>query len=414
MSAAPVDPASAAFIAWIGAARRACTPISAATSRRLARDLRHAVRRRARHAAARADGVRLRLRERPRRAGPAGGLPDPRRGEDAEPLDRGRLSGQLRFVVRGSPCRGDKHLLIVDADHRLLFETWNTRCLPADSPSCTWRAGSGAVFSLDCERAPPRRLDERRRRRPRDPPRPRALRRGVRRRADPPRLPRHGARHERVRVSRPRTSRARTRARRRWARACGSRRRRTSPDSRRRVQRIFQAMKTYGLIVADNGSDMYVQGTYDSRWDNGVLNPAFSSIHAGDFEVVQLGLAAVGAARRHDAPRAAALPPRGHTERVRRTLDRGKRLAHVRSHGLVRRLRDGRRRVGQRHGRRPAGGRRPRLLPRGHGHPERFDDQLPGRPDPGEQCPGPSVVRRHGACNGEESSPRERWTSWWT
>ena len=43
------------------------------------------------------------------------------------------------------------------------------------------------------------------------------------------------------------------------------------------VQRIFQAMKTYGLIVADNGSDMYVQGTYDTRWDNDVLNPAFAT-----------------------------------------------------------------------------------------------------------------------------------------
>jgi hypothetical protein len=55
------------------------------------------------------------------------------------------------------------------------------------------------------------------------------------------------------------------------------------------VQKIFQAMKTYGLIVADNGSDMYIQGTYDPRWDNGVLNPAFGSLKASDFEVVQLG-----------------------------------------------------------------------------------------------------------------------------
>ena len=27
------------------------------------------------------------------------------------------------------------------------------------------------------------------------------------------------------------------------------------------LQRIFEAMKTYGLIVADNGSDLYVSGT---------------------------------------------------------------------------------------------------------------------------------------------------------
>lgn len=55
------------------------------------------------------------------------------------------------------------------------------------------------------------------------------------------------------------------------------------------IQRIFQAMKTYGLIVADNGSSMYVTGTMDPRWDNGMLNPAFSSLHAGDFEVIKLG-----------------------------------------------------------------------------------------------------------------------------
>jgi hypothetical protein len=52
---------------------------------------------------------------------------------------------------------------------------------------------------------------------------------------------------------------------------------------------IFQAMKTYGLMVADNGSDFYIQGTYDTRWDNGMLNPAFGSLQASDFEMVQKG-----------------------------------------------------------------------------------------------------------------------------
>ena len=55
------------------------------------------------------------------------------------------------------------------------------------------------------------------------------------------------------------------------------------------VRRIFQAMKTYGLIVADNGMDMYITGTYDTRWDNGILNSAFDDLTASDFEVVQLG-----------------------------------------------------------------------------------------------------------------------------
>jgi len=55
------------------------------------------------------------------------------------------------------------------------------------------------------------------------------------------------------------------------------------------VQKIFRAMQRYGLIVADNGSDMYISGTFDTRWDNDTLNPAFASLTAGDFEVVSLG-----------------------------------------------------------------------------------------------------------------------------
>ncbi len=55
------------------------------------------------------------------------------------------------------------------------------------------------------------------------------------------------------------------------------------------VQRIFRAMKRYGLMVADNGSDLYISGTYDTRWNNGVLNPAFRALTAADFEVIKLG-----------------------------------------------------------------------------------------------------------------------------
>ena len=59
----------------------------------------------------------------------------------------------------------------------------------------------------------------------------------------------------------------------------------TDPTARK----IFRAMQKYGLIVADNGSDMYISGTFDVRWNNGTLNPAFSALSASDFEVVQLG-----------------------------------------------------------------------------------------------------------------------------
>jgi hypothetical protein len=62
------------------------------------------------------------------------------------------------------------------------------------------------------------------------------------------------------------------------------------------VQRIFRAMQQYGLIVADNGSDLYVGGTYDTRWDNDVLNPAFAALTADDLEVVKLGYQGLPAA----------------------------------------------------------------------------------------------------------------------
>jgi hypothetical protein len=55
------------------------------------------------------------------------------------------------------------------------------------------------------------------------------------------------------------------------------------------VQKIFRAMQRHGLIVADNGSDMFVSGAFDPRWNNDVLNPAFRALTANDFEVIALG-----------------------------------------------------------------------------------------------------------------------------
>lgn len=56
------------------------------------------------------------------------------------------------------------------------------------------------------------------------------------------------------------------------------------------VQKIFRAMKKYGLIVADNGGgDLNVVGTFDVRWNNGIFNPAFHQLTSLDFEVIQLG-----------------------------------------------------------------------------------------------------------------------------
>ncbi len=62
------------------------------------------------------------------------------------------------------------------------------------------------------------------------------------------------------------------------------------------MRKIFRAMQKHGLIVADNGSDLYVTGTFDTRWNNDILNPAFRLLKASDFEVIQLGWNPVGAA----------------------------------------------------------------------------------------------------------------------
>ena len=51
------------------------------------------------------------------------------------------------------------------------------------------------------------------------------------------------------------------------------------------VQVILQAMKKYGMIVADNGSNWFVSGTHDPLWDDDELS-ALSQIKGSDFEVV--------------------------------------------------------------------------------------------------------------------------------
>ena len=55
-------------------------------------------------------------------------------------------------------------------------------------------------------------------------------------------------------------------------------------------QVILTAMKNYGMIVADNGSNMFFQGAPDARWDDNDLD-ALKAIDASNFDVVQMGTA---------------------------------------------------------------------------------------------------------------------------
>jgi len=52
-------------------------------------------------------------------------------------------------------------------------------------------------------------------------------------------------------------------------------------------QVILNAMKKYGMIMADNGSSLYISGAPDDRWSNDDLH-SLGSVTASDFEVVEM------------------------------------------------------------------------------------------------------------------------------
>jgi hypothetical protein len=189
------------------------------------------------------------------------------------------------YAANDPSASGDRHILIVDRDNRILFELYATRY---NTTLNRWEAASGAIFPLDSNVRRPETWTS-------------ADAAGL---AMLPGLVRYDEvfsgdpiKHA-FRVTMdltngyvfPASHQAGSTG---GALPMGARlRMKASTDVSSypaEVQRVFQAMKTYGLIVADNGSNMYVTGMYDTRWDNGVLNPAFHSLDASDFEVIHLG-----------------------------------------------------------------------------------------------------------------------------
>lgn len=51
---------------------------------------------------------------------------------------------------------------------------------------------------------------------------------------------------------------------------------------------LLTAMKIYGLIVADNGSNWYISGAPDERWNNDALASELGQVHCSHFEVVRM------------------------------------------------------------------------------------------------------------------------------
>lgn len=54
------------------------------------------------------------------------------------------------------------------------------------------------------------------------------------------------------------------------------------------MQVILRALKKYGMILADNGSNWYVSGAPDPRWNDSELN-TLKGLRGSDFEVVKMG-----------------------------------------------------------------------------------------------------------------------------
>ena len=55
----------------------------------------------------------------------------------------------------------------------------------------------------------------------------------------------------------------------------------------RQARVVARAMKEYGVIVADNGSDWFVTGSPHRGWDDEQLN-ALKALRGSDFEVVRV------------------------------------------------------------------------------------------------------------------------------
>ena len=191
----------------------------------------------------------------------------------------------IEGAVPGGGSDGDRHLLIVDRDNWILYETGATSWNAALN---RWEANCGAIFNLDRNDRRPERWTS-------------ADAAGL---AIFPGLVRYEEAYGTAEITHafrvtvratngyvwPASHRAGSTA---GALPMGARLRLKASKNLSAyaapVQRIFRAMQRYGLIVADNGSDMYVSGTMDARWNNDVLNPAFHGLTADDFEIVQLG-----------------------------------------------------------------------------------------------------------------------------
>lgn len=198
--------------------------------------------------------------------------------------DPGPYPIPLDALIEGGPdSDGDRHVLVLDKGHCILYETFDSW----PQPNGSWEAGSGAIFDL--------------------------LSHGLRPdgwtssdAAGLPILPglvrydevASGEIRHAIRFTVPQTRKAYIWPARHYASSLtgtnyppmGQRFRLKadfdvsgfSPE----VQIILQALKKYGMILADNGASWFISGVPDERWDNDMLVGELKLVKGSDFEAI--------------------------------------------------------------------------------------------------------------------------------
>jgi hypothetical protein len=186
-------------------------------------------------------------------------------------------------IEGGSRSRGDRHVLAIDVDNGILYEAWKSYPLRGGT---RWFAGSGAKFDLQSNNLRPEGWTS----------------------GDAAGLPifaglvrydevASGEIRHALRFTVEETQRAYVWPARHYASSnedpdlppMGQRLRLKdefdvtgfSPD----VQVILVALKQYGMFLADNGSNWFLSGAPDERWDNDVLHE-LDDVQGSDFEAV--------------------------------------------------------------------------------------------------------------------------------
>ena len=185
-----------------------------------------------------------------------------------------------------APSGSDRHVLVLDWDHRKLYELYSSFPLEGGK---SWKAGSGAIFDLKSNKLRPEGWTS----------------------ADAAGLPilpglvrydevAAGEITHAVRFTCVKTRRAYVHPATHFASRSDSAdlppmgmrvRLKADYDIRKfppQAQVILKGLKKYGMILADNGSDWFVTGAPSPKWDDDALN-TLKQVRGRDFEVVKMG-----------------------------------------------------------------------------------------------------------------------------